>query len=417
MVNDEALLFRYLNATRRDCQRVSGPEIEAAKFAAARAFPGIDFGCDFVTIRSKGRRCEFRKTGNSSFVILDLELSDRLMELDLLVQVGAMKPGWAYTFFVTLLGDSFRQHRDLRRYRYCVLKVRGDVESLRGLASLPKDGPPLHVAIAPVLLHELAHIVFRSGAAFVDELRLYCSTTLEKFARVSEKVAETGQLPIKPGVTLGTPIGEYDLVRMKRQLGSYVSAIRGNEELEEELTCDLIAALAFVNFEGAINCFEEITPSKLSLSKRQLGDVFYLAIKTSRYLQILAGIAQFGSNVVARSDDLDRGVIEMTARTNALTDLLINVFQAQLAAGEFPDKPGFEKPLTNEQIATRMHHSLGHLMRQHHDHLLGPFEKLTGFFVSDEEFAEDEARLAAAFRGVFPDSFEAVDVLRSELPL
>ena len=112
MTNDEAIL-RYLNATRRDCHRVSGPEVAAARYVAAKGFPGIELGCEFVTIRSKGRRCEFRKVGNSSFVVLDLELSDRLMELDLLVQVGAMKRDWAYTFFVTLLADAFRQHRDL----------------------------------------------------------------------------------------------------------------------------------------------------------------------------------------------------------------------------------------------------------------------------------------------------------------
>lgn len=417
MTDDEALLFRYLNATRRDCRPVSGPEIEAARYVAAKGFPEIPLGCDFVTIRSKGRRCEFRKIGSSSFVVLDLELSDRLMELDLLVQVGAMKPDWAYTFFVTLLSDAFRQHRDLRRYRYCVLKVRGDTGSLRGIAALPKDGPPLHLAIAPVLLHELAHLVFRSGIGFVQNLQLLCRAALEKFAATSADVARTGRLPIQGGVTLGVPIESYDQERMKRQLDSYAATIRGNEELEEELTCDLIAALAFVNFEGGINCFEEITPSSLKLSKRQLGDIFYLALKTSRYLQILSGIAQFGSNVTAGVDDLHRGLIEMTARTNALTHLLLNVFQAQVRAGEFAEKPDFGRPLSDEQIASVMHRSIAHLVRQQHDHLLGPFEKLTEFFVTEEAFAEDEAKLLATLTGAVPDSFEAIDELRRELPL
>lgn len=315
MNEDEALLFRYLNATRRDCQRVPGPEADAARVIAERGFPGIELGCEFVPIRSKGRRCEFRSVGSSSFVVLDLELSDRLMELDLLVQVGPMKKDWAYTFFVTMLGDAFRQHRDLQRYRYCVLKVRWDIESLRGLASLPKNGPPLHAAIAPVLLHELAHLVFRRGAPFVENLQALARVTLAKFANVSEECARTGRLPIEGGVTLGMPIQEYDQARLKHQLGLYVSTIRGNEELEEELTCDIIAALAFVNFESGINCFEEITPRTMSLSKRQLGDVFYLAIKTSRYLQIMSGIGQFGANVTAGIDEANLPASRPTKRT------------------------------------------------------------------------------------------------------
>jgi hypothetical protein len=177
--------------------------------------------------------------------------------------------------------------------------------------------------------------------------------------------------------------------------------------LEEELTCDLIAALAFVNFEAGTDCFRELTPPSMPLSVRQLGDIFYLAIKTGRYLQILTAIGQFGANVTAGMDDLHRGIIEMTARTNVLTDLLLNVFQVQLGSSEFREKPDFGKPLTHDQVKAIIHGSLAHLMKQHHERLLGPFETLTGFFVAADEFERDNSDLLAGFPGAIPDTLRS----------
>ncbi len=414
--HDLALLRRYLHATRHECRFVEGPEAAAAASIAARAFPGVEMECSYVLVRSRNRHCEYRSIGSSGFVVLDLELSDRLIELDLLAQISAMKPNWVYAFFIVLLGDVFRRHRDLARYRYCVLKALGDVESLRGLASLPKDGPPIHAAIAPVLLHELAHVAYRKEEVFVGVLRELCRAALTKFAEASADQAATGRPPIGDGATLGVPFEEYDQERLKRQLESYAATIRNNEELEEEVTCDLIAALALVNFEAGINSFDLTARRSMPLSIRQLGDLLYLAIKTSRYLQILTGVQQFGANIVQGSDELHRGMIEMTARTNALTHVLLSLFRVQIDMHAFNDMPDFGRPLSNDDVTVVMQRSIARLMREHHERLLDPFEHLSEFFVTPHAFDEDNRAVLARLSEPAPESLDAVDEVRSALP-
>jgi len=373
--------------------------------------------CIYVLVRSRNRQCEYRSIGSSGFVVLDLELSDRLIELDLLAQISSMKPDWVYAFFVVLLSDVFRRHRDLVRYRYCVLKALGDAESLRGLASLPKEGPPIHAAIAPVLLHELAHVAYRRGEAFVGPLREFCRVALAKFADASAEQAATGRPPIADGSTLGVPFADYDQARLKRQLESYAATIRNNEELEEEVTCDLVAALALINFEAGINVFDVNAQRTMPLSKRQLGDLLYLAIKTSRYLQILTGVQQFGTNITVGSDELHRGMIEMTARTNALTHVLLSVFRVQIDIHVFNETPDFGRLLSNDEITAGMQRSIARLMRDHHEKLLGPFEHLSESFVSADAFDEDNRDVLARLAGRAPDSLEWVDEIRRALPL
>jgi hypothetical protein len=414
---DLALLRRYLRATRREFSEAPGLETVFAQQIALNAFPGIDLHYTLFPMRSRSLKCEIVPAGGTSFVVLDFNLSDRLMELDLLTQVAVMKPDWAYAFFVVLLGDAFRQNEDLVRYRYCVLKARGDIGSLRSLASLPKEGAPIHAALVPVLLHEWAHIVFRRPDDFVPNLRELCRATLAKFADASAEQAETGQPPVAEAVTLGIPFEQYDQKRLKQQLSLYATTIQDNTELEEELCCDLIAALAFLNMHAGINCFHDLVPPSIRLSRRQLGDALYLAIKTSRYLQILTGIGQFGSNVARGSDTLHRGIIEMTARTNALTHILLRIFQVQMQGTRFADKPDFGKPLTSEEMNTVMHRSLAHLMRLHHDRLLGPFEQLTEFFVTPASFEADNEKLLDEYAGAPPASFGEVDELRKQFPI
>ena len=58
------------------------------------------------------------------------------------------------------------------------------------------------------------------------------------------------------------------------------------------------------------------------------------------------------------------------SQSNALTDLLLNVFQDQLEVGQFQESSDFGGPLRDEQIGAIIHRSLGHLIRQHHDHLI-----------------------------------------------
>jgi hypothetical protein len=164
------LLRRYLRATRHRCEIIDDWIGESLRSFASKAFPSLDLNCTFVAVKSDSRRCEFRSFGDSLFVIVDLELSDRMMQLDHL-QVARPGGDWMHTFSTALLCDVFRQHRDLKRYRYCVLKAAKDLETLRGLASLPQDGSRVQAAVVPILLHEVAHVVYRRKEALVEVLK------------------------------------------------------------------------------------------------------------------------------------------------------------------------------------------------------------------------------------------------------
>ncbi len=415
--DDIDYLHRYLRATRRRCQFVENQLSATLSAFTKKAFPNVDLNCVFVPVRSDSRRCEFRASGSALFVVIDLALSDRLMELDLIAQITRPGSDWVLTFGTALLGDVFRQRRDFRRYRYCVLKASGDTATLGKLAALPKDGLPFHAAIVPVLLPEVAHITYRNNEGFIKSLRELAESALEKFALATAEQALTGKYPIKAGQTLDVPFEQYDQGRLKTQLEAYTATIRNNPELLEEVTCDFIAALAFVNSEAGIDCFEDLIPASLPLSQRQLGDVFYLAIKTSRYLQFLQGLQQFGAYLLSDQDALSRSMIEMTARTNALTFLLTSVFDLQMDRTGFEDKPDFGKPLLPEQIKQVFGNSIACLMRLQYDLLLEPFDLLMELFLDPERFDQDEAEVLAKYTRQIPESTEAVDELRAALAI
>jgi hypothetical protein len=63
-----------------------------------------------------------------------------------------------------------------------------------------------------------------------------------------------------------------------------------------------------------------------------------------------------------------------------------------------------------------MQRSIAHLMTEHHNRLLGPFETLTEFFVTPEAFERDDEAVLSHFAGKVPNSFPEVDALRRELP-
>jgi hypothetical protein len=415
--NDIEHLYRYLRATRRRCLFVEDQLSENLSLFTKRAFPGATAECIFVPIRSDSRRCEFRVYGSALFVVIDLALSDRLMELDLLAQIARPGGDWILTFSTALLGDVFRQRRDLRRYRYCVLKARGDVATLEKLAMLPKGGGPFHAAIVPVVLHEVAHIAYRNNEGFIKGLRDLAESALEKFAFATAEQAQTGRYPVDAGQTLGVPFEQYDQERLKLQLEAYTAMIRGNPELLEEVTCDFTSALAFVNSEAGIDCFEDLVPASLPLSRRQLGDVFYLTIKASRYLQFLQGLQQFGTDLVSNREALSRSMIEMTARTNALTFLLTSIFDLQMDRTTFEEKPDFGKPLQPEQIKDVFGNSIAQLMRLQHEQLLEPFDLLMELFLDPIRFERDEADVLAAYSGPVPETIDAVDDIRAVLPI
>lgn len=412
-------LRRYLRATRPDCELLGSAVAEACESIAKRAFPGFDFACAYVPVRSRNRRCEYVVIDGHTMVILDIELSDRLLELDLLAQVPRGRQDWIYAFFVVMLGDVFRRQHDLRRYRYCVLKALGDVQSLAKLSALPKDGPPLHAAIAPVLLHELAHIVFRRGGDVVEPIHAMSRATLARFASLSAEQAATGRPPIREGHTLGVPFEQYDQHRLSEQLDNYAATIRNNDELEEELACDFIAALAFISSESGVDCLQELLPATLPISARQLGDIYFLALKTSRYLQLMSGLRQFAINLALGdpAGRLDRTLIEMTSRTNGLTHLLLSLFEMQLGRVQLNVTPDFGRPLTREETLGVMHRSLQRLIQMHHERLLSHFETLTHFFVDDSEFERDNQALLSAIDGRVPHTLLEVDEIRNRLPL
>jgi hypothetical protein len=412
-----AFLRRYLVATRHRCNFLDAPLPETLRSFAARAYPDIPLECVFIPVRSDSRRCEFRSFGSVLGVVIDLALSDRLMELDLLAQVARPQGDWIFTFSTAMLGDVFRQQRDIRRYRYCVLKASGDLRTLHTLAAIPKESAPVQAGIVPVLLHELAHIVYRRGDAFVETFKGLAEVALEKFAFASAEQAATGKYPVPEGQILGVPFEEYDQPRLKSQLEAYAATIRGNPELLEEVTCDIISALAFVNFEGRTDCFRSLIPEEMSLSPRQLGDVYYLAIKTSRYLQFLQGIQQFGINIASGQDALSRSMIEMTARTNALTFILTNLFDIQIEKTVLTEKPDFGKPVTAEETKSLMSRSIARLMQLQHQLLLEPFDRLTEFFLDPDAFQRDEESVLSCASDSVPESFDDVDRIRAALPL
>lgn len=351
--------------------------------------------------------------GGRTCLVADDELTASLAELRLL-SLGAAPPDAGYDKSALLLADAFRACGDFHRYALCLgwsLPRAAEIHALR-LAAYRHSGSSAETVV--VLLHELAHRVLAEGSEHAGPWREIGSA---RVAKIVEALSE-GELRDKAladSVRLGLSAEEAE-----HQLQTYKDQLLGNQELLEELTCDLLAVLAFLNLNSTSDVIAAPDAGPAGMSTKQVGDALLVAHGAIQNMQSLVAVQTIAATVAAGSGAQgavpDRTGAELTARSTVLVSLITNLLQAWVEEGhlsaEWPDK----RPNAGNALLRAI--SLRNKVRS--TNLLDPLQDLDSLFHDPERFAlfEKDGLQRLAEAGIaWPGRIKPLDEVRWALTM
>lgn len=264
-------------------------------------------------------------------LVADDELTATLAELRLLSMPGATADA-GYDKGILMLADGFRAAGDQHRYALCLgwaLPRAAQIQRHR-MSAIDRTGYSAEPMI--VLLHELAHRVLREDDGALEVWRDTCALGVDKVLAALSQGGQFRDQAISDGVRLGLGTEEAD-----RQIAIYLDHLRNNGALLEELTCDLLGAVAFLNLNSRNDVLSEPDAGPMGMSTKQVGDVLFVAHGAIQNMQFVTAVQAIASSV-ATGNDAEAGVLgrtlsELTARSTVLVFLLSNLLQAWCERG------------------------------------------------------------------------------------
>jgi hypothetical protein len=199
-----------------------------------------------------------------------------------------------------------------------------------------------------------------------------------------------------------------------QQLEGYVAALSSSRKLAEELTCDLLAANAFLNLKSQRDVLKDLDRGPAGLSSRDVGDAFFIAHGAIQNLQLLAATEEIASTVRKPEDRrsvYSREMLELTARSSALVLLLSSLLRSWCSDGHIQDD-------WSQRIAEglpALQRSVAKRNERRETTLLLPLQEIDGSFLDDATY---EARSEVGIQQLrtlgidFESGFEALDRLR-----
>lgn len=351
--------------------------------------------------------------GGSPCLIADDELTASLAELRLL-SLGVASPDAGYDKSALLLADAFRACGDFHRYALCLgwaLPRAAEIHALR-LAAFRQPGSSAETMV--VMLHELAHRVLAEGSEHTTGWREIGSA---RVAKIVEALSE-GELRDKAladSVRLGLSAGEAE-----HQLKTYKDQLLGNEELLEELTCDLLAVLAFLNLNSSSDVIAAPEAGPAGMSTKQVGDALLVAHGAIQNMQSLVAVQTIAATVAAGTEAQgavpDRTGAELTARSTVLVSIITNLLQAWVEGGHLSAEWTDKRPNAGNALLR----AIWRRNEARSMNLLDPLQDLDSLFHDPERFALFErdglARLTEA-NVVWPGRIKPLDEMRWALTM
>jgi hypothetical protein len=319
-----------------------------------------------------------RDAAGAPTLIVDDETTASLAELRALSSAGASQDG-GYDRAILILADGFRACRDDARFLACMRWAIAREEPIHAMRRAALAQAAFSAESMVVLLHELAHHVSLGGDPALARWREMSRVAVDKLiAALTDGTMREGL--IAKGVEFGLEAAEAEL-----QVAAYIARLRTRETIREELLCDLLAAVGFVNQESEADAIREAGPT--ALTTRQVGDAFYVAHGAIQNIQFLNAASDIAERIAAGecgSFDLAAVTMELQARSSGLVVLLSNLLRAWCTNGTFTDpladairggNPAFVRSV-EARNAIRS------------GTLLVPLEELDGILLDEERFLE-----------------------------
>ena len=414
---------RYLNATRPQLEILSErQEVEAwVRETISHAHPGMDLSPKLLRIRSRKKRWEYRNKGDEIYIIADMALVEVVSVLFNLHSRQA-NSNFCHAYLYTLMADSFREQYDISRYAFCVLKAVEQQEALRRLKEMAVQQSGYSTAFIFALLHEIAHLIVNAKLPNYIAFQEMCKFAIDKHSKwIDEFLVGLNDTELFTAST-GKLLEEVDRVQLFHQNKSHIGSAEHSESLEHEVTCDVIAAVSFLNVGAKVNFFDNDFPDRLPISVKEAGDALYRAESILASLQFISFLSDFCKNVAGSNPfaDISKSGFEMDCRKAVVGFALECFFQSITRDLKFSSNSSFDN-LTQIQKERIFSASISKLNHFFNERIYAPFDELQSIFTEPEKFESEFYTTVEQNLGLssteMEHNLEIIDELRDGLPL
>ena len=284
-----------------------------------------------------------------------------------------------------LLADGFRSSNNTRYYAACMGSLLPRVAEISNARRAALTTPAFSAASVVVLLHELAHQVLRT---LPNDTSIWREMAIHAIAKVTAALqnSEMRDRAIQDAQRFGL---EHD--KATTQIETYLARLQSSPKLHEELTCDLLAAVSFLNLQTPANILTDCDQGPTGMSTKEVGDALFVAHGTLQNLQLISATEEIAATAL---DPLrQRGApgptfLEYTSRSSGLVFLLSNLLQSWCDTGSLNDDLA-------KRIAGGESHFLTAIAQRNAARqrtLLDPLEVLDGILIDENRFAQFEAQ-------------------------
>jgi hypothetical protein len=377
---------RQLDATRqRWISRQGGADWSGwVARMSAQAFRELAPTLGVIRIHSvPGTHWEVLKDSDGKpWLIADHEYVASLAELRLLSAAGAGLDR-AYDRMALLLADGFQSCGNVRHHVACMgwlVQRVPEIVAFRRAAMAPEA----HSAEALiVLLHEMAHHVL---PAHPGPMQVWRDAAMLAIEKIAEALAEG---PLREGLLRQAQGLGLDQEKAATQLEAYLGELRSRSLLREELTCDLLAALGFLNLRSGRNVLEDPQNGPDGVTTQEVGDAFLTAHGAIQNMQLISSaheIAATALDPVRQRGTPDATFLQFTARSGALVHILSQLLRHWCAAGSLQDELA-GRIAAGVPVLTRSVDKRNEVRKRA---LLEPLEELDRNLIDEQRFAKFE---------------------------
>jgi hypothetical protein len=333
---------RLLHAAYPGHRRQANEEAlrEYARTLKAKAFPQFSTPLEFIFLNSRRRSCRQASDGDRGFIVVDQGQATLMALEDFVLRGNSFAVEDSLTLLQIAFAESFEHNGERERALVCTLRALSQGPRLAKLLR----GASANAGLVGVflLLHEMAHFAVDSEQPFTKPVWAAAGDALEDHCRTNLQYAgmiERGE-PLPPGVETSVA-GQSSEERavMVRQMREHVAFVRNNREVLRETSCDYLAAAAMLTWRSDIDVLTAGSPAAVALTANNVGDVMALGLRVSRLLMVHHIIDLTAENIAGAQDPskLSKPSAEMTARHNALVNLILRLFEKIMASWTFTE--------------------------------------------------------------------------------
>lgn len=315
------------------------------------------------------------------WLIADSELVATLAELRLL-SVGSADRDSALDRMTLLIADGVRSCGNTRHYAACMgwlLQRSSEIVSLRRAATA---APAFSADAAVLLLHALASQVLH---AHPEQTQVWRDLAAAAFGPViAHMESPVREAAIQHAQGLG-----LDRRRAEAQAEAYLERLRSSAPLREELACDLVAALAFLDLRTHGHALAGPEQCPDGVSTKDVSDALFTAHGALQNLQLIAATQEIAATA---ADPRQRGVptaplLTLAARSSTLVQGLSHLLHQWCADGKLDDDLG--KRIAGGEAHLQAAVDRRNKLRQRT--VLEPLEQIDGILSDEQRFAAFEA--------------------------